>query len=170
MVLFCDSRDILWGCFRKEISGKSWQHWKKLLMFYLIACNTNLINVDWTVASELTSYISFASISYLCGLVFNFKVCLFSEARNYTINGRISKNLSNLNDLNITFMKYNWLKPISFTSIFEFEVDPYMEWLTTVFLENRLLSSDLSWDCPAEWTLIPPAVSGNSMSMPYYIE
>ena len=26
-------------------------------------------------------------------------------------------------------MKYNWLKPISFTSIFEFEVDPYMEWL-----------------------------------------
>ena len=27
-------------------------------------------------------------------------------------------------------MKYNWLKPISFTSIFKFEVDPYMEWLT----------------------------------------
>ena len=64
----------------------------------------------------------------LC-LVFNFKVCLCSEARNYTINGSISKNLSNLNDLNITFMKYNWLKPISFTIIFEFEVDPYMEWL-----------------------------------------
>ena len=41
---------------------------KKFLMFYLIACNTNLINADWTVASELTSYISFASISYLCVL------------------------------------------------------------------------------------------------------
>ena len=68
MVLFCDSRDVLWGCFRKEISGKSWQHWKKFLMFYLIACNTNLINADWTVANELTSYISFASISYLCAL------------------------------------------------------------------------------------------------------
>ena len=37
-------------------------------MFYLIACNTNLINADWTVASELTSYISFASILYLCAL------------------------------------------------------------------------------------------------------
>ena len=44
----------------------------------------------------------------------------------------MSKNLSNLNDLNITFMKYNWLKPISFTLIFEFEVDPYMEWLLRV--------------------------------------
>ena len=49
--------------------------------------------------------------------------------RNYTINWSISKNLLNPNDLNITFMKYNWLKPISFTSIFEFEVDPYMECL-----------------------------------------
>ena len=38
------------------------------LMFYLIACNTYLIKVDWKVASELTSYISFASILYLCGL------------------------------------------------------------------------------------------------------
>ena len=37
-------------------------------MFHLIACNTNLINADWTVASELTSYISFASILYLCAL------------------------------------------------------------------------------------------------------
>ena len=129
MVLFCDSCDVLWGCFRKEISGKSWQHWKKFLMFYLIACNTNLINADWTVASELT-FLCFHFIP-LC-LVFNFKVCLCSEARNYTINGRISKNLSNLNDLNITFMKYNWLKPISFTSIFEFEVDPYMEWLNCI--------------------------------------
>ena len=27
-------------------------------------------------------------------------------------------------------MKNNWLKPISSTSIFEFEVDPYMEWLS----------------------------------------
>ena len=41
---------------------------KKFLMFYLIACNTNLINADWTVTSELTSYISFASISHLCAL------------------------------------------------------------------------------------------------------
>ena len=64
----------------------------------------------------------------LC-LVFNFKVCLCSEACNSTINGSTSKNLSNLNDLDIAFMKNNWLKPISFTSIFEFEVDPYMEWL-----------------------------------------
>ena len=39
----------------------------------------------------------------------------------------------NLNDLNITFVKYNWLKPISFTSIFEFGVDPYMEWLWGIF-------------------------------------
>ena len=37
-------------------------------MVYLIVCNTNLINADWTVASELTSYISFASILYLCAL------------------------------------------------------------------------------------------------------
>ena len=61
-------------------------------------------------------------------LVYNFKICLLSEAQNYTINGSISKNLLNLNDLNsfITYMKYNWLKPISFTSIFEFEVDPWM--------------------------------------------
>ena len=29
----------------------------------------------------------------------------------------------------LPFMKYNWLKPFSFSSIFEFEVDPYMEWL-----------------------------------------
>ena len=45
----------------------------------------------------------------------------------------------------ITFMKYNWLKPISFISIFEFEVDPYMEWLYRWFklklsdhFENKL--------------------------------
>ena len=56
---------------------------------------------------------------------------LCSEVCNYTINGSISKNLRlvNLYDLDITFMKYNWLKPICFTSVFEFEVDPYMEWL-----------------------------------------
>ena len=34
-------------------------------------------------------------------------------------------------------MKYNWLKPISFTSIFEFEVDPYMEWLLVVFVKYK---------------------------------
>ena len=37
-------------------------------MFYLTTCNTYLINADWTVASELTSYISFASTLYLCVL------------------------------------------------------------------------------------------------------
>ena len=75
----------------------------------------------------------------LC-LVFNFKVGLCSEARNYTINGSISKNLSNLNDWTITFMKCNWLKPISFTLIFEFEVDPYMEWLRCLFLRQMFVS------------------------------
>ena len=34
-----------------------------------------------------------------------------------------------MNDLKIIFMKYNWLKPISVSLNFEFEVDPYMEWL-----------------------------------------
>ena len=36
-------------------------------------------------------------------------------------------------------MKNNWLKPISFTSIFEFEVDPYMEWLSFAFTLSALL-------------------------------
>ena len=37
-------------------------------MFYLIACNTYLINAEWTGTSELMSYISFASILYLSAL------------------------------------------------------------------------------------------------------
>ena len=76
----------------------------------------------------------------LC-LVYNFKICLLSEAQNYTINGSISKNLLNLNDLNsfITYMKYNWLKPISFTSIFEFEVDSYYGMAATHVLMHLLV-------------------------------
>ena len=35
-------------------------------------------------------------------------------------------------------MKNNWLKQISFTSIFEFEVDPYMEWLWIWFNQLAL--------------------------------
>ena len=101
-------------------------------MVYLIVCNTNLINADWTVASELTSYISFASILYLCALFLTSKFVYVQKPCNSTINGSTSKNLSYLNDLNIAFMKNNWLKPISFTSIFELEVDPYMEWLLSI--------------------------------------
>ena len=37
-------------------------------MFYLTACKFYLIKANWTVASELTSYISFVSILYLCAL------------------------------------------------------------------------------------------------------
>ena len=114
-------------------------------MLYLIACKTYLINADWTVACELTSYISFASILYLCALFFNFRVWICSEARNYTINGSISKILLNLNDVNITFMKYNWLKPISFTSIFEFEVDPYMELLLIVTIAGSPVCKVRFW-------------------------
>ena len=96
---------------------------------------------DWTVANELTSY-NFLCFHFipLC-LVYNFKICLLSEAQNYTINGSISKNLLNLNDLNsfIFYMKYNWLKPISFTSIFEFEVDPYYGMAATRVLMHLLV-------------------------------
>ena len=42
-------------------------------------------------------------------------------------------------------MKNNWLKPISFTSIFEFEVDPYMEWLTNM--------GPVFWLSPSFWFL-----------------
>ena len=37
-------------------------------------------------------------------------------------------------------MKNNWLIPIFFTSIFEFEVDPYMEWLFSVFFYSVTLN------------------------------
>ena len=63
------------------------------------------MNADWTVASELTSCFSFASISNLWALFLTTWFVDVQEARNYTINGSISKNLLNLNDSNITFMK-----------------------------------------------------------------
>ena len=43
-----------------------------------------------------------------------------------------AKNLLNLNDLSIKFIKCNQLKRIPFTSICEFKVDPNMEWLFSI--------------------------------------
>ena len=55
---------------------------------------------------------------------------------------------------------YNWLKPISFTSVFDFQVDSYMEWLFSgrggdpkkngftriLFISKAFKISSKSWD------------------------
>ena len=123
---------LVWHILRVFAQRNYWKiltDWKKFSMFYLIACKSYQINANWTVGGELTSYIFFASNLHLWALFSTAKFVHVQKCVNCTINGSISKNLLNLIDLSITFMKYNWLKPISFTSVFEFEVDPYMEWL-----------------------------------------